>query len=105
MRDVAPKNSILKCKVCRSTPVGIVLYYARILYVYSTSPEMSRVCIHLGVHEHPVLNGSCRESLYIAYQCVATEVMKTPIAKNSAIVIAASKKNPSRLLVKISIKW
>ena len=52
---------------------------------------MSRACIHLGNHKHLVSNGTCRESLDMAYQCVATEVMKTPTAKNSAIVIATSK--------------
>ena len=89
--DVAPEKSRLECKVCRSTPMCIALSHARILYVYSTSPEMSRVCIHLGVHKHYVSNGTCRESLDIAYQCVVTEVMKTPPAKNSAIVMATSK--------------
>jgi hypothetical protein len=89
--NVAPKKSKLECKICRLTPVCIALCHARILYVHSTSPEMSRACIHLGVHEHPVSNGTCRDSLDMAYQCVANEVMKTPTAKNSAIVMAASK--------------
>ena len=87
-----PEKSRLECKVCRSTPACITLCHARIIYVHSTSPGMSRACIHLGVHEHPVSNGTCRESLDMAYQCVANEVMKTPTAKNSAIVMAASKK-------------
>jgi hypothetical protein len=52
---------------------------------------MSRACIHLGVHEHPVSIDTCCESLNMAYQCVANEVMRTPTAKNSAIVMAASK--------------
>ena len=52
----------------------------------------SRVCIHLGVHEHPVSNGTYRESLDMTYQCVANEVIKTPTAKNSAIIMAAIKK-------------
>ena len=52
---------------------------------------MSCACIHLGVHNHHVFTGVCRESLDVAFQCVANEVSKTPIAKNSAIVMDASK--------------
>ena len=89
--DVAPEKLRLECKVCRSTPVCIALCHARILYVHSTYPKMSRGCIHLGVHENPVSNGTCRESLDMAYQYVATEVMKTLTAKNSAIVMATSR--------------
>ena len=43
--DVAPARSTFKCKVCRPPHVCISLCHARILYVYSTSIEMSRVCI------------------------------------------------------------
>ena len=52
---------------------------------------MSRACIRLGVHDHPVANGICRESLDIPYQYVANEVLKISTAKNSAIVMATSK--------------
>ena len=75
--DVAPKISRLECKVCHLTAMYIAFCHARIIYVHSTSPWMSRICIHLGVHKHLVSNGACRESFYMAYQCVATEVMKT----------------------------
>ena len=102
---VAQEKLRLECKVCRSTPVSIALCHAHILYVHSTSPEISRVCVYLGVHEHHVSNDVCRKSLDIAYQCVAIEVMKIPIAKNSAIVMATSKKFLTDYLVKISIKW
>jgi hypothetical protein len=53
---------------------------------------MSKACIHLGVYEHHVSSGTCRESLDMTYQCVATEVMKTSPATNSAIVMASNKK-------------
>ena len=92
MGDVTAKKSRLKCKVCCSTLVSIVLCHTRIIYVHFTSPGMSKACIHLGVHKYHVSNDTCCESLDIAYQCVANEVMKTPTAKNSVIVMAASKK-------------
>jgi hypothetical protein len=98
--DVAPEKSRLECKVYRSTPVCLALCHARILYVHSTSSKMSRACIHLGVHEHPVSNGTRRESLDMAYQCVANEVIKTSTAKNSTIVMATSKKFLADYLLK-----
>ena len=100
VKDVAPKKSRLECKVCHSTPVCIVVYHAHIIYVHSTSSEMSRTCIYLGVHKHSVSNGTCRESPDMAYQCVASEVMKTSTAKNSAIVIAANKQFIADYLLK-----
>jgi hypothetical protein len=78
--------------------VCIVLCNAQIIYIHSTSVGMSRACIHLGVHDHPVANGTCRESLDMTYQYVANKVLKTPTAKNSAIVMAASKQFLAPLL-------
>ena len=76
------------------------LYHARILHIHSTSTKMSRACIHLGMHDHLVSNGICRESLDMAYQCVANEVLKTPIAINSAIVLGVSKQFLANYLLK-----
>ena len=88
---VLPTKSTIECKVCRSTLVCIALCNARIIYIHSTSIGMSRACIHLGVHNHLVANDTCYESMDMAYQCVANEVLKTPTAKNSAIVMATNK--------------
>lgn len=73
--NVAPNKSRVECKVCYSTHVYIVLCHVCIIYVHYTFPRMSRTCIHLGVHDHLVLNDTYRESLDMAYQCVAREVM------------------------------
>lgn len=54
-------------------------------------PKDVMVCIHLGVHYHHVSNGTCHESLKMAYRCVANEVMTTYTAINFAIVMIASK--------------
>ena len=86
-----PEKSKVQCKVCHTAPICLDVCYAKIIYVHSQSSNMSRVCIHLGVHNHPVSSEVCRESLHMAYQCVANEVAKTPTANNSAIVMAASK--------------
>jgi hypothetical protein len=89
--NVSLTRSTVECKVCRSTPVCIVLYHARIIYIHSTSVGMSKACIHLGVHDYLVANGTCRESLDLAYQCVTNEILKTPTTKNLAIIMAVSK--------------
>ena len=51
---------------------------------------MSCACIHLVVHNHHASIGVCHESLDIVSKCVANEVSKTQIAKNSVIVMVAS---------------
>jgi hypothetical protein len=88
---VPPEKSKVQCKVCHAAPTCLDVCYAKIIYVHSQSSNMSRGCIHLEVQNHPVSIGVCCESLDMAYQCVANEVAKSPIAKNSAIVMAASK--------------
>ena len=76
------QRSTIDCKVCPSTHVCIALCHARIIYIHSTSVEMSRTCTHLGVYDHPLANDICHEALDMTYQCVANEVLKTPTSKN-----------------------
>jgi hypothetical protein len=83
-------ESALHCKVCYSTPICLVLCDVVIYYVHCNQ-DMTHACIHLGHHEHPLANGVYRKSADLVYQCFASEVYKTPTAKNFAVVIAASK--------------
>jgi hypothetical protein len=46
----------LVCKICKVPPHCITTCAARIYYVYG-STNMTRACLHLGVHEHPVKVG------------------------------------------------
>lgn len=55
------------------------------------SLEMFNACIHVGLHNHPMSSGVCCELLDIVFQCVAKVVFRTPIVKNSTIVMAARK--------------
>jgi hypothetical protein len=71
--------------------VCVASRHARIIYIHSRSVGMFRACIHFGVHDHPVTNDTCRQSLDMAYECITNEVLKTPTTKNSTIVMAASK--------------
>ena len=87
-----PPKSTLACKVCHTPPVCLALCDARIYYVFSSNFDLTCAAIHTSHHVHPVSNGVCLDSLDLMYDCVAQEVAKTPNAKNSAIVMAASKK-------------
>ena len=91
VRDIALEKSRLECKLCYYTPICIALCHALIIYVYSTFFEMSRTCIHLGIHEHLVSNGTCFESLDIAYQSVANKVIKPHTTKNYVVVLSVCK--------------
>jgi hypothetical protein len=47
--------------------------------------------MHLGMYNHPVFDGICRETLNTISSLIAQEVSKTPIAKYFATAMAASK--------------
>jgi hypothetical protein len=52
----APAGSTLLCKICKAPPICFATCAARIYYVYGAA-NMTRACLHLGVHEHPVKVG------------------------------------------------
>ena len=60
---------------------------------------MTRECIHLGMQNHPISNGICREILDTISDLIVHEVSKTPTAKNSAIAMAASKEFLDKYLI------
>ena len=70
----------------------LALCDARIYYVFSSNPDLTHAAIHTGHHVHLVSDGVCLDFLDLMYDCVVKEVAKTLNAKNSAIVMAASKK-------------
>jgi hypothetical protein len=51
-----PAGSSLVCKICKVLPVYNATCVARIYYVYGVA-NMTRACLHLGIHEHPVKVG------------------------------------------------
>ena len=86
-----PKKSKVQCKVCHGAPICLDVCYVELIYVHSQLLNMSRVCIHLGVHNHLMSSGVCRESLDMIYHYMTNEVARIPIAKNSTIVMVANK--------------
>jgi hypothetical protein len=69
-----PFSSSLGCKFCHSPPFFVVDCGERIYYVVHKLQSMSRVMIHLGVHNHLVTNGKCRELVKETRRLIAKEV-------------------------------
>jgi hypothetical protein len=83
-----PLDSTFVCKVCKVPPTCINFCDASIYYVLGKS-DITSTCIHLGMHNHPVSDGICQETLDTIFALITQEVSKTPTAK--VIAMAASK--------------
>jgi hypothetical protein len=60
-------------------------------YVIHKLQSLLRTTIHLGTHEHLVVEGMCKESLEEIKVLVEGQVFRTPNAKTFAITLNASK--------------
>ena len=85
-----PKLSTLCCKECKIPPNAIATCDTVIYYVIGP-PGMTRACVHMGVHSHPVAVGVCRKSESTNISLIGSQVERMPSATNSSIAMAASK--------------
>ncbi len=53
--------------------------------------NMTRACIHFGLHNHLVSSGDCHESIEITKELVRHELEKNPCATTLAIALVTSK--------------
>ncbi len=53
--------------------------------------SLSKETIHLGVHNHPIVNGKCKEFLDEIRRLITYEVIRMPNAKTSMISFSARK--------------
>jgi hypothetical protein len=60
---------------------------------------MTRACLHLGIHEHPIKVGEDQEIKERMRKLIEEQVERTPKATNSAIVMEASKELVGELLI------
>jgi hypothetical protein len=94
-----PAGSTLVCKVCKTPPYCLDTCQAKMYYVFGKG-DMTRACIHMGLHHHPVSHGVCRESKVEIHDLIGREVERTPTATNSAIALAASKEFLAKYLLR-----
>ncbi len=73
-----PFTSSFECKLYHSPPFCVTDCGGRIYYVVHRLQSMSRATIHLGVHNHPVVDGKCRESIEETKRLIAKEVCRNP---------------------------
>ena len=81
----------LVCRFCKITPTRLELCSCKLFYAVSKDLTMSRACIHMGTHLHPVVKGDCKAAMDQIREEVKLQVAKTPSAKTSAIGIGVGK--------------
>jgi hypothetical protein len=86
----APTGSSLFYKICTVPPVCIATCGARIYYVFGAA-NMTRACMHLGIHEHPMKVGEDQEIKERMRKLIEEQVERIPKVTNYAIVMEASK--------------
>jgi hypothetical protein len=94
-----PCQSSIICKIYKTPPACIAICKARIYYV-SGGDHMTRACVHLGIHEHPVKNGEYQDFKDRSCTLLAEQVEKTPHATNSSIMMEATKELLGELLLR-----
>ena len=94
----APARSTLVCKICKVPQICLAACVARVYYVIGAA-HMTRACLHLGVHDHPVKVDEDQGIKERTRQLIEEQVERTPNATNSAIVMEASKELVSDLLI------
>ena len=52
----APAGSTLVCKLCKIPPIYVAACATRVYYVFGAA-NMTRACLHLEVHDHPIKVG------------------------------------------------
>ena len=53
----------LVCRFCKVIPTCLELCPCKLFYAVSKDPTMSRACIHMGTHLHPMAKGDCRAAM------------------------------------------
>ena len=93
-----PTGSTVVCKSCNVPPTCVAVCPAKIYYVTAT-PHMTRACVHLGSHDHPVKLGDHRHFIDLTDSLIGQQVERTPLATRSAIVLDAAKEVLGPLLL------
>ena len=57
------KKCKLVCRFCKVISTSLEVCPCKLFYVVSKDPTMSRACIHMGTHFHPIAKGDCRVAM------------------------------------------
>ena len=93
------KGSTLVCNICKSPPSYLAICPAKIYYVLGKD-YMTRACVNLGSHRHPMKVGIYRDAMERTRSLLRDQVERTPMATNSSIVLEASKELIGELLLR-----
>ena len=77
--SIPPKGSTVVCKICKVPPSCLDGCLAKIYYVIGHG-NMTRACVHLGTHGHPVKIGDDRDAAEKIKGLIGEQVEKTPTA-------------------------
>jgi len=66
--------------------------------------DMTKTCIHLSNHNHPIIDGQCRDFFDTLWGFIAQEMIKTSTAKTFASALATSKEFFDTILIHTSDK-
>jgi hypothetical protein len=88
----------LICKICKVSPLCIATCGARTYYVFGTA-NMTRACVYLGLHEHPVKVDENQEIKKRMRKLIGEQVERTLKATNSAIIVETTKELMDELLI------
>jgi hypothetical protein len=94
-----PSQSSITCKMYKKPPACVATCEARIYYVFGRD-HMTRACVHLGVHEHPMKNGEYQDFKDRIRTLLREQVERTPHATNSSIVMEATKELVEELMLR-----
>ena len=81
----------LVCKYCKVIPSCLGVCHCKLFYVVSKDSNISRACIHIGTHKHPVAKGDCRDTMDQIREEIKVQVANTLSAKASTIGIVVGK--------------
>ncbi len=87
----SPFASSFGCKFYHAPPFCIAGCNGKIYYVVHKLHFLSKATIHLGVHNHPIVDGKCKESLEETKRLIIKEVNCTPNVKMYVISLSANK--------------
>jgi hypothetical protein len=89
LSGIVPSGSTFVCRICKEPPKCIALCEAKIFYVHGNESSQ-RACIHIGIHQHPMKVGVCRNSRKYINALIEEHVERTPQATHNKIVLEAN---------------